>query len=385
MTVVNTGATNSIDQSLFEAIAGCILGTALGDAAGLKREGLSRTRSNWMYGESPKPDLLLRRGVCSDDTEHTLMVGCAMLDSGGDCQKFESRFRRDLRCWLMTLPPGTGLGTLKAVARSFVLGPAKNGVKSAGNGPAMRSALLGILAQDDTHLHELVLRSTRATHTDPRAFEGAWVVAKVARFITLSGLESSEFEICDFLKELVYELDGNELKSSLLAIVDAIESKLSPRQFAEDQGWENRVFGYINQTVPAAVYCWAHARGNFEKAVSDAIMLGGDSDSVGAIVGALMGAEVGRDQLPASWLASLGEWPRTKPWMDELARLLAIRFKRKGELQDANGANEKNDQPEILGGTPSLMWGRTFLRNLFVGGWVVGLCIRRWIPIPSPR
>ena len=60
----------------YSHILGCLLGTAVGDAAGLRREGLSKRRAQRMYGQRPiRPDLLFGRGLCSDDTEHTVMVG----------------------------------------------------------------------------------------------------------------------------------------------------------------------------------------------------------------------------------------------------------------------------------------------------------------------
>ena len=138
-----------------DRIAGCILGTAIGDAAGLKREGLSRDRAIWLHGESPSPELIFGRGFCSDDTEHTVLVGLAFLRSGGEVPRFTKIFAGLLRKWLITLPAGIGLGTLKAILKSFFVGASRSGAKSAGNGPAMRAALIGILADDAQHLEEL--------------------------------------------------------------------------------------------------------------------------------------------------------------------------------------------------------------------------------------
>ncbi|MEQ1773093.1 MAG: ADP-ribosylglycohydrolase family protein [Burkholderiales bacterium] len=56
------------------------------------------------------------------------------------------------------------------------------------------------------------------------------------------------------------------------------------------------------------------------------IRLGGDADTTAAIVGALVGARVGKSGIPAEWLNNLVEWPRTVIWMEQLsARLAASR------------------------------------------------------------
>jgi hypothetical protein len=55
-------------------------------------------------------------------------------------------------------------------------------------------------------------------------------------------------------------------------------------------------------------------------AVTTIIRCGGDSDTTAAMVGAIVGAGVGREGIPAKWLDDLVEWPRTVSWMDRLAR-----------------------------------------------------------------
>src|SRR5258708_4107970 len=77
--------------------------------------------------------------------------------------------------------------------------------------------------------------------------------------------------------------------------------------------------GYIYHPVPVAVYCWLRAGGAFRIALEDAIGLGGDTDTVGAIVGALCGATAGARGIPQEWVGGIVEWPRSERWMRELA------------------------------------------------------------------
>ena len=80
-----------------------------------------------------------------------------------------------LRFWLLGLPGGIGYATLKAILKLWLgFKPEHSGIFSAGNGPAMRSAIIGVCYGNDSQkLRELVKASTRLTHTDPKA-GGIW-------------------------------------------------------------------------------------------------------------------------------------------------------------------------------------------------------------------
>lgn len=57
-----------------DAIIGCILGTAVGDALGLLYEGVSPARAVRLLSPSDRYHFFFGRGMISDDTEHTCMV-----------------------------------------------------------------------------------------------------------------------------------------------------------------------------------------------------------------------------------------------------------------------------------------------------------------------
>src|SRR5687768_12482737 len=90
-------------------------------------------------------------------------------------------------------------------------------------------------------------------------------------------------------------------------------------------GFKRGVSGYINQTVPAAIFCWLRWRGDFRAAVEAIVCAGGDTVSTGAVVGGLVGATAGVESLPADWLAGLCDWPRTQHWIRDLGTALAER------------------------------------------------------------
>jgi ADP-ribosylglycohydrolase len=84
-----------------EAISGCILGTAIGDAMGLPYEGLSPGRARRLFTPLDRYHLLFNRGLVSDDTEYTCMVAQALIFSGGDVDIFTGDLARRFRYWLL--------------------------------------------------------------------------------------------------------------------------------------------------------------------------------------------------------------------------------------------------------------------------------------------
>jgi ADP-ribosyl-[dinitrogen reductase] hydrolase len=126
-------------MSSFDAFDGCLMGTAIGDALGLPCEALSPEKQRRRFGVINGHRLLFGRGMYSDDTEHTIMAAQALIASGGEVEVFRQTLARQLRGWILMLPGGVGLATLKACGK-LLLGasPLKSGMFSAGNGPAMR-------------------------------------------------------------------------------------------------------------------------------------------------------------------------------------------------------------------------------------------------------
>lgn len=348
-------------MNLHSRILGCLLGTAVGDAVGLRREGLSRRRAMRMYGSPPlEPLLIWGRGFCSDDTEHTQLVGWALARSAGEPNQFERLLATGLRKWLLTCPAGIGLATLRACGKLLLgIGPSRSGVFSAGNGPAMRCSLLGVCAGGDEQLKQLVHKSTRITHTDPRAEEGALLVARAAGFWKTPESRTPT----QFIHAAAASVAGAELRDALDAAAQALKAGWSCLEFADSQGWSNGIKGYVNHTVPAAIYCWARWPNDFRRCVESAVMLGGDTDTIGAIAGGICGANLGAEAIPESWIKRLVEWPRTTAWMHQLAGAITE------VIETRNDSN-----------VPPMHWPATLPRNLAFTSLVVLLALRRLLP-----
>lgn len=351
------------------ATVGCILGTAVGDAMGLACEGLSRRRQLKMFPVLTGHKLLpAGKGLCSDDTEHTCMlaqslIGVAGLDTGDAARQFATGFGWRLRFWLLGMPAGIGFATLRAIVKLWIgIPPRLSGVFSAGNGPAMRAALIGVCHGDDPpRMLALARAATRITHTDPRAEHGALAVA-LAAHLAAAGAEITPADYARHLRQLL----GNE-GGELSGLVDNVARSVSQRESAADytsrNGCANGISGYMLHTVPAALHVWLAHQRDYRGAITATVRLGGDSDTVAAIVGAIIGARVGKEGIPVEWLRDLCEWPRTTAWMEQLGARLAA---------SCNGHVNGNALP--------LNWPGLLLRNALFIPLVLAHGFRRLLP-----
>lgn len=323
--------TSTGDIDLRDRLTGLLLGTAVGDAIGLPREGLPPARARRRFGPELRNALVLGRGMVSDDTEHALLVGQALLRSGAEPAGFSRALASGLRRWFAGLPPALGWATLRAMVRLSVgLRAERSGVWSAGNGPTMRAPILGAcLHRDDARRIALVRTATRVTHTDPRAEEGAQVIALAAARAVAA--RPGTLDPDALLAELRSGVTGKELRRSLAAVRCALSG--GPPADPPDLGFDLRrgVSGYVNQTVPAVLYAWLRSPDDVRQAVTTVVELGGDTDTTGALVGALAGATAGEAGIPADWRDGLWEWPRGAAWIRCLGGRLAAAFAHGGE------------------------------------------------------
>lgn len=306
-----------------ERIVGCLLGGAVGDAIGLPYEGLTRAAIGARVGAGPlRHALICGRGMLSDDSEHACMTAQALLASGGELRRFTRSLAWRLRGWLLGLPASVGFGTLRALIRLWLgWSPERSGVNSAGNGPAMRAAILGAcLGADEVAMVAHVEASTRMTHRDPRALAGALAVARAAGQIVHHGGAAAPAEV---LAAVLRACPDPELRAALELAREHHGRGEAPATFAAALGQGAGVSGYIHHTVPVALYCWLATPHDLRATVEQAVRLGGDTDTVAAIAGGLAGASVGAGAVPADWLAGLWEAPRSPRWLARLGGRLA--------------------------------------------------------------
>ncbi|MDM8546720.1 ADP-ribosylglycohydrolase family protein [Candidatus Venteria ishoeyi] len=300
-----------------DKVQGLLLGLALGDALGLPAEGLSRKTLQRRWSGRWRHRLLLSCGWFSDDTEQAFFVTQALLTHPDNVDAFARRLAWSLRGWFLGLPAGIGFATLRAILKLWLgFSPRHSGVFSAGNGAAMRVApIAAAFARNKKQRQSYVLAASRLTHSDPKAGVAALAIVEICAWMLreaentphLQKPEASELLLC--LRSLA-DVDAAWL-DCITHMETAIQQQDCVSDFADRLGQHQGVSGYSYHSVPVAIYAWYHHFGDFEQTLSAVFRCGGDTDTVGAMAGAMAGCVCGYSALPDDWLAGLCDWPRS--------------------------------------------------------------------------
>jgi ADP-ribosylglycohydrolase len=207
----------------------------------------------------------------------------------------------------------------------------------------MRSPIIGATVEDDERRITLTRASTRITHTDPKAEQGAQVIALAASLARANQMiEAGAFaaRVAELLGA-----DGAELALLISGAAESVTAGHSTPEYADSIGLGTGVSGYVMDTVPVAIHAYLSHQDDYRRAVMSVIECGGDADTTAAIVGGIVCAGAGPEGIPDSWLTGLKDWPRSTGWI----RRLGLAF------TNADG---------VLG-TPKLFAPAIVLRNLF--------------------
>lgn len=210
--------------------------------------------------------LFSRRSHFTDDSVMTLAVCEALLKVGQDTtvKEIEDTVISSMQSWGRRYPH-EGYG---GYFRRWLTARHPEPYNSFGNGSAMRVSAAGWL-YDSLEKTRVVAKATaNVTHNHPEGIKGAEATAS-AIFMARNG--SSKEEIKKYIE--------NEFHYDLNRTLDEIRPS-----FHMDETCQ--------KTVPEAIIAFLEAR-DFEDAIRNAVSLGGDTDTLGAITGSIAEAYFG--------------------------------------------------------------------------------------------
>jgi ADP-ribosylglycohydrolase len=314
-----------LSSILVDRFKGAALGTFVGDAMGAEVEGWSRGQIKARYGILSR----IGQGIYSDDTE--MMIG--IMEALEENPAFDPALAA--RRFLANFHPLRNYGArLYGIMDQLRQGSPwdRVGTDSWGNGGAMRIAPIGFFFYDDGDLlRENALLCTQITHKHPQALAGALAQAMAVGMAARKGIEGEVFDSRAFLDEIVAGVEG--VDSAMAAEIKRIKDldrggdleariKLIASAFPRDVS----ALG----AVPPALASFL-VSDDFEATVVTAINGGGDTDTIGAMAGAIAGAYYGYSSIPPAWLDPLENGAKGRDYVVALAEELArIKARYKG-------------------------------------------------------
>jgi ADP-ribosyl-[dinitrogen reductase] hydrolase len=282
-----------------ERYTGCLLGLGVGDALGAPLEFMSAEQILIKHGVVREMIgggwLNVRPGETTDDTAMALTLAESLIE--------KKTFDRDdaaarYVAWLRSGPRDVG-NTIRASLTRIGEGMEPEeasaeahfevGGKTAGNGAAMRAAPLALAFPDS---EEKLLAHARAdaavTHHDPLAGQGS--AALVLMIAAALGPGKDKTAVPGKAREVLSALG---------------EARAVPDPSGKEAK-DLRPTGFVLDTLECAAWAFLSGKG-FEDCLVRAVNLGGDTDTIGAITGALCGAWYGAPKIPDRWLRPLDQ------------------------------------------------------------------------------
>ncbi len=292
---------------------GCLIGAAIGDGLGSGQEGKGMAQSEKVESLVEKPEQL----TYTDDTHMTIGVTESLVaNKGFNGEHMAQTFLRNYETepWRGYGPGPPRIFRMIKTGESWNSAASKlyNG-GSLGNGSAMRVAPVGLLySNDPAKLREIAYQSSSITHSHELGREGAALQA-YAVALALGTPSDEEINQKDFLLKL-QEFAQNRLYEKKIAQIKELLGEQDKARVVAVLG--NGIEAL--RSVPTAIYSFLRQPRSYKDTVIYAISLGGDTDTIASMAGAISGAYLGIDAIPGEWRAKL----ENKDYIEALAERL---------------------------------------------------------------
>lgn len=202
----------------------------------------------------------------TDDTVMTVAVAQALLEAGIDSpgEKIRGELIKTMQRWgRQYICAGYGINFLQ-----WILSEDPKPYGSCGNGSAMRVSAAAWLCDSLEQVKKIAKYTAEISHNHPEGIKGAQAVASCI-YMARTGRRKNDIK--DFI-EFEYAYDLSKKLDDIRPTYHHIET--------------------CQSTVPEAIIAFLEATG-FEDAVRNAVSLGGDTDTTGAIAGSIAEAYYG--------------------------------------------------------------------------------------------
>jgi len=296
----------------FNQVSGVLIGTFLGDSIGAKYNGCTVEEISPLDLQTV---LKKKPSLYTDDTQMTISVFEEMVENGSiDCQSLGNRFLKRYSPWR-----GYDGGMLQVIERwkdgqefASAANELYNGSGSFGDGAAMRSAPISCFFSiyEEEKLFNEVKKSAVLTHSHPLGIDGA-ILQAYAVLLALNNVSPEDWTT------RFYKLPIDSAFKIKFGLIDqCIRKGATPAEIVEKIGNGSDALS----AVPAAIYSVISNLESFLDAVLYAISLGGDTDTIGSMAGAIAGARFGISGIPEVLINQLENETEGKDFILDLAK-----------------------------------------------------------------
>lgn len=187
---------------------------------------------------------------------------------------------------------------------------------SYGNGAAMRITPVALFYYDNlTLLRKAVEASCKPTHSNPLAIEGAYLeAAAIALALKINSDQKTDTK--RFIEALRREAHSKIYMEKLKLMESLLLREISRDEVIENLGNSVEAFN----SVPAAIYSYLREQYPVET-IEYAISLGGDTDTIACMAGAIAGVHKGAETIPLDLLERLENRERIERLAEKLWKL----------------------------------------------------------------
>ncbi|KAB2494404.1 ADP-ribosylglycohydrolase family protein [Priestia endophytica] len=289
----------AIKKRILPTLYGGIIGDMLGVPVEFKKRGTFHINDVTGYGTYNQPP-----GTWSDDTSMTLCLVETLTENGSPLDLMKKFVQYEENGYLT--PHGKmfdiGIATVKAIRRFKEGTPlAQCGGTSEydnGNGAIMRISPLALILNNnfdfDKHI-KIIKEYTEITHAHPRAIVGSFIYVELLVRMSLNDSLEKAIQNIQVLFNHIFNEDHPYQKEF------RHYKRIFKDNFFNTPEEEILSGGYVVHTLEAAIWCLG-TTSSFKEAVLKAVNLGDDTDTVGAITGALAGMHYKMEGIPKDWL-----------------------------------------------------------------------------------
>lgn len=356
----------------FSRAYGALAGLALGDALGMPTQAMSPQQIQTVYGhvtglvdgDKSQPYAPgMAAGSVTDDTEQALLIASLLLKGHGSGLNLDAgEFSHALLAWEDSMIERGSLDLLgpstKAALERVRAGenPLRVGGEGTTNGAAMRVTPIGIAAStsDRQLFADAVWSSCQVTHATRQGFQSA---ALVAAAVSL-GIDAGAADVTALLRKAVDFVRSLPERGAWSPEPDVVAAtrralKLAAQPASSSLEWLAEQIGTSVASAQAIPMAFALlARDPSPRALLEAANLGGDTDTIGAIAGAILGASLGVEVFDGYGLAQVEQVSQLD--LPSVATdLLALRDREGGGSTPAAATTSPNPEKPALAKTPA--------------------------------